>query len=160
MSYIYSEVEEDVFWAKVKNFKRKEFECKCGCGENRINHELVFSLDMAVSEMKRLRKDFKCIVTSGCRCQKHNDAQAGSVKNSSHVVRVTENGVGHKDVRECLAADISCMTSEQRYFMLPHILRYFRRVEISDRHIHVDVDYEKPMDLLFFPPGTSFGWRK
>ena len=164
MVYDHTAEQEERFWSGIDNFKQKEFLCKCGCGEYRINHQLVKALDMAVSEMKRERKGFLCIVTSGCRCEKHNASLAGSVKTSSHLVKTTIEGQpdGSKKeiVRECLAVDISCPTSEMRYFMLPYLFRYFRRIEVSDRHIHVDIDYEKPQNVLFFPPGTNFGWRK
>lgn len=164
MGYDYTQEQEERFWGGLDNFKRKEFECKCGCGEDRVNHQLVKALDMATSEMKRDRKGFLCIITSGCRCEKHNASLSGSVNNSSHLVKTTKeldaNGEVRESVRECLAADISCPTSELRYFMLPYLMRYFRRVELSDRHIHVDIDQEKTQNLLFFPPGTSFGWRK
>lgn len=162
--YSFTDEQEETFWSGIDNFKRKEFRCKCGCGEERINHQLVKALDMAVSEMKRERKGFLCIVTSGCRCQKHNDSLSGSVKNSSHLVKVTKtylDPLSHiEEVRECLAVDVSCPTSEMRYFMLPYLFRYFQRIEVSDRHIHIDVDSEKPQKVLFFPPGTNFGWGK
>ena len=164
MPYEHTAEQEERFWSGIDNFKQKEFLCNCGCGEYRINHQLVKALDMAVSEMKRDRKGFVCIVTSGCRCQKKNDSLAGSVKNSSHLVKVTNKilGDGSKQelVKECLAVDMSCPTSEMRYFMLPYLMRYFRRIEVSDRHIHIDIDYDKPQNVLFFPPGTSFGWKK
>lgn len=34
-------------WSKVKFFKENEFACKCGCGFNNINPQLVLALDMA-----------------------------------------------------------------------------------------------------------------
>ena len=164
MGYEYTQEQEDLFWSGLDNFKRKEFECKCGCGENRINHQLVKALDMAVSEIKRDNPGYLCIVTSGCRCEKHNASIGGSVKNSSHLVKTTRKilGDGSKQefVRECLAVDFRCQTSRERYRVLPHLFRYFPRIELSDKHIHVDVDPEKAQELLFFPPGTDFGWRK
>ena len=164
MGYEYTEEQEWTFWGGLDNFKRSEFECKCGCGENRINHQLVKALDMAVSEIKRDNPGFKCIVTSGCRCEKHNATLAGSVENSSHLVKTTRKILGdgskQESVRECLAVDFSCPTSSMRYTVLPYMFRYFNRIEVSDRHVHVDVDAEKVQNVLFFPPGTSFGWRK
>ena len=164
MGYDHTAEQEERFWSGIDNFKQKEFLCKCGCGEYRINHQLVKALDMAVSEMKRDRKGFLCIITSGCRCEKHNVSLSGSVKNSSHLVKITSSadskGQVVRSVRECLAVDISCPTSEMRYFMLPYLFRYFTRIELSDRHIHVDVDVDKAQNVLFFPPGTNFGWRK
>lgn len=153
MSYEHTKEQEERFWSGIDNFKRSEFTCKCGCGESRINHQLVKALDMAVSEMKRDRKGFSCIVNCGCRCEKHNNSIKNSSKKSSHLVII-----GSEGVRECLAADLRCLTSEMRYFMLPYLFRYFKRIELSDKHIHVDVDSDKPQNLLFFPRGASFGW--
>lgn len=163
MGYEHTVEQEGVFWSGIDNFKRKEFACKCGCGEDRVNHQLVKALDMAVSEMKRERKGFLCIVNSGCRCEKHNGTVKNASKTSSHLVKVTERTLPDnstkEEVRECLAVDLSCPTSEMRYFMLPYLMRYFQRVELSDRHIHIDVDADKPQRILFFPYGTNFGWK-
>lgn len=70
------------------NFSRKEFACKCGCGLDEINPELI-----DVLEDLRNRFGGKPIkISSGCRCAKHNQAVGGE-KNSMHTM--------------CLAADIS-----------------------------------------------------
>ena len=39
-------------WTKVRNFKEHEFACKCGCGHNVINAQLVMALDMARKDAK------------------------------------------------------------------------------------------------------------
>ena len=55
----------------AKFFKRSEFECKCGCGFDTVDHELLECL-------VDLRDWFgPIIITSGCRCQKHNEAIGG-----------------------------------------------------------------------------------
>ena len=55
------------------NFDRSEFACKCGCGYDNIDVSLVLDL-------QRIRNRFgrPIVVTSGCRCEKHNAAEGGS----------------------------------------------------------------------------------
>lgn len=67
-------------WDNIRYFKQNEFTCKCGCGLNRIDLRLVKILD-------EIREHFgrPVIVTSGCRCVKHN-AKEGGVQGSRHVL--------------------------------------------------------------------------
>lgn len=64
----------------IKHFKKSEFTCKCGCGLNNIQLEVVKIAD-------EVREHFgnPAIVTSGTRCSKHN-AEVGGVANSRHLV--------------------------------------------------------------------------
>lgn len=48
-------------------FKRSEFACKCGCGFDTVDAELLAVLDDI-----RIHFQFPTIVNSGCRCTKHN----------------------------------------------------------------------------------------
>lgn len=62
------------------HFKKEEFNCKCGCGANNINHKLVQVLE-------DIRFHFggnPVIITSGTRCQKHN-AAVGGIRGSKHL---------------------------------------------------------------------------
>jgi len=63
----------------MKYFKRSEFACRCGCGFDTVDYELAEILD-------DLREHFgqPVIVTSGCRCTKHNK-NVGGAKNSKHL---------------------------------------------------------------------------
>ena len=63
----------------TKNFSRKEFACKCGCGFDDVEESLVRLL-------QRLRSHYKAsiTVTSSCRCYAHNKAVGGS-KGSRHL---------------------------------------------------------------------------
>ena len=67
-------------WNDIKHFKQSEFACKCGCGFNNINLNLVKILD-------EIREYFgqPMTITSGCRCAKHNAKVSGSVSNSRHI---------------------------------------------------------------------------
>ncbi|MGL5014505.1 MAG: D-Ala-D-Ala carboxypeptidase family metallohydrolase [Bacteroidales bacterium] len=59
-------------------FKRKEFACKCGCGFDVVDHELLGILT-SVREYYGL----PIKITSGCRCESHN-RKVGGAKRSQH----------------------------------------------------------------------------
>lgn len=63
------------------HFEIQEFACKCGCGFDDINYRLV-----------QILENIRCyfgynpiIITSGCRCNKHNK-EVGGVQGSRHVI--------------------------------------------------------------------------
>ncbi|AUG85335.1 peptidase M15 family protein [Vibrio phage GRLPWR] len=61
-------------------FSRKEFACKCGCGYDTVDAELL-------AVLKKLKKHFKnkaVFIDSGCRCVQHNKKIGGTPK-SSHL---------------------------------------------------------------------------
>jgi uncharacterized protein YcbK (DUF882 family) len=62
-----------------KNFNRSEFACKCGCGFDAVDKELVCVLEL-------VRKNFNApvIINSACRCLEHNRS-VGSKDTSQHV---------------------------------------------------------------------------
>lgn len=68
-------------WDDIKRFSRGEFTCKCGCGLNNIDLKLVKILE----DYFRNYYNAETIVTSGCRCAKHN-AEVGGVQGSRHVL--------------------------------------------------------------------------
>lgn len=63
-----------------EHFSRHEFACKCGCGFDTVDYELII-----VKE--DLRDHFGCPVytNSGCRCKKHNKA-VGGAQDSQHLI--------------------------------------------------------------------------
>lgn len=66
-------------WEDIKHFKQSEFTCKCGCGLNNMDLNVVKIAD-------EIREHFgqPCIVNSGTRCTKHNK-KVGGVANSRHL---------------------------------------------------------------------------
>jgi uncharacterized protein YcbK (DUF882 family) len=60
-------------------FSRAEFACKCGCGQNTIDYEVVAAC-IAVRE----HFDRPVRITSGVRCKAHNKAVGGS-RHSQHL---------------------------------------------------------------------------
>jgi len=83
---------------KVKNFSKKEFECRC-CGKYNIDERLIINLQALRNIIEYVNKgeEIPLIVNSGCRCTKHNKA-VGGVANSKHLC---DNG------NICMAADIT-----------------------------------------------------
>jgi len=105
----------------TKNFSRSEFACKCGCGFDNIKEHHVLMLQKI-----RDKVGFGMHITSGCRCQNHNDA-VGGVPNSAH-----PRGE---------ASDISCMDAEQRFKLVYAALEIgFNRIGIAKTFIHLDKD--------------------
>ena len=63
-----------------RNFSRYEFACKCGCGFDFVDAELI-----KVLEQVRFHFDKSPItITSGCRCETHNQKVGGSAY-SKHI---------------------------------------------------------------------------
>lgn len=69
----------DTFSSIAPNFQRKEFACKCGCGFDDINLDLV-------ADLQKIRTGLgnQMIITSGCRCATHN-YKVGGVRDSHHL---------------------------------------------------------------------------
>lgn len=72
------------FWGEIKYFKREEF--KCRCGGKYCNGFPAEPSEKLLRLADRVREHFgaKAIVSSGVRCQKHNDSLPGSVPTSRH----------------------------------------------------------------------------
>lgn len=69
-----------IIWAKYPNFKRSEFQCKCGCKcEVEMYTELLDILQAIRNKYKK-----PVIVNSGIRCKAHNKA-VGGVSHSRHL---------------------------------------------------------------------------
>ena len=68
-------------WNGITHFTKSEFTCKCGCGYNPIDVKLVHVLETIRSHFGGM----PVIITSGCRCTKHNKA-VGGVQGSKHVL--------------------------------------------------------------------------
>ncbi len=80
------------------------------------------------------------IITSGGRTPEHN-ADVGGVSDSSHLIR--EDGFFQ-------GCDIRCQAGGDRYLMLVALLEAgFKRIGIYDKHIHIDVDEDKPSKVIW-----------
>jgi uncharacterized protein YcbK (DUF882 family) len=63
-----------------QHFNRSEFACKCGCGFNTVDAELICCLEFIRDGLPGSR----IVITSGCRCSEHN-AKVGGSPNSQHL---------------------------------------------------------------------------
>jgi uncharacterized protein YcbK (DUF882 family) len=83
-----------------KHFSREEFACKCGCGFNTVDIEL---LDVLVEI--RTHFDDAVTINSACRCRKHNGSVGGGA-NSQHIygraADITVEGVSPDTVQTYL----------------------------------------------------------
>jgi len=119
----------------MRYFKKSEFACKCGCGEDNISERFANRLDFA-----REAAGIPFVINSGVRCETHNKS-VGGVPVSSHVASATK--LGH-------AADISAKTSGEKHAIVASLLAAgFTRLGIADTFIHVDDDPSKDSDAIW-----------
>lgn len=83
------------------HFTRKEFECKCGCGFDTVDYELINALEASRTYFGMLYGKVKVIVTGGNRCVEHNETiQKKYVKNyvpySSKSTHMEAKAADHK----------------------------------------------------------------
>lgn len=114
----------------TKNFSRSEFVCKCGCGKDNIDLELVRKLQVARSWLAKPMR-----INSGVRCEAHNEAVGGK-PDSSHL--------------KGLAADIQIPTNSTRFWLFAALWKaVFFRFGHGDGFIHVDIDPDKPAHSMW-----------
>ena len=81
-----------------ENFSRSEFECKCGCGFDTVDIELL-----RILEKIRAHFDRPITINSGCRCVDHNNTVDGS-DSSQHLygraADIVIDGIGPEIVYE------------------------------------------------------------
>ena len=70
----------EITWDDIKYFGKNEMTCKCGCGLNNTDLRL-----MQIADGIREHFGSPAVITSGCRCAKHN-AEVGGVQGSRHVL--------------------------------------------------------------------------
>ena len=110
-------------------FSVEEFACPC-CGENMFDYGVISMLDDA-----RRLADTPFVITSGFRCEEHNESVGGK-PTSSH--------------KKGVAADIACTTSLNRMAIVSGLLDAgFTRIGVADTFIHVDYDLDKIQDVLW-----------
>ena len=63
----------------TENFARHEFACKCGCGFDAVDWQLV----EALQELRDMTESV-ITITSGCRCTQHNIDVGGKRKTIYH----------------------------------------------------------------------------
>jgi uncharacterized protein YcbK (DUF882 family) len=121
-----------------KYFNRKEFACKCGCGENHISDSFIELLDAA-----REHAGIPFKISSGYRCENHNRNEDGKA-NSSHTL-LDGNGETH-------ACDIIAEGSRARSLIVESLYAVGGdRIGISKEggFIHFDTDDTKDKNVLW-----------
>ena len=114
----------------AKYFKISEFDCKCGCGKNNIDDELVKKLDRV-----REKAGIPIVVSSGCRCEKHNKEEGGK-ENSAHL--------------SGLAVDMKAISSGTRWKLMEALFTTgFNRIGMGKTFIHADIDIAKSEKVMW-----------
>lgn len=112
-----------------KYFKFEEFACK-HCNENLMKESTIAKLDFA-----RGFANIPFIITSGYRCNTHNQAIGGE-QESSHT--------------KGRAADIKCQDGRSRWLIVTALQKAgFNRIGVSKSFIHVDDDDTLPKNVIW-----------
>jgi hypothetical protein len=95
-----------------------------------LNIQLLTMLDNA-----RTMADMPFIITSGVRTMEEN-RKVGGVNSSAHLLG--------------LACDIKCENDTQAFLIIKGaVVAGFKRIGIGKGHIHLDIDSDKPQNVLF-----------
>lgn len=95
------------------HFSRSEFACKCGCGFETVDVELLHVLET-------VREHFKSpvTITSACRCKDHNEDVGGRAE-SKHLLGIAADivvhGVDSHDVYDFIDSNFRTHTNKDRY---------------------------------------------
>lgn len=117
------------------NFSLAEFGCNCGCGENKIKIDLL----QALQEVRDVL-DEPMTITSGYRCEQHNQTVGGK-PSSSHL--------------KGWAADIAIPSSSYAYDIMEALFqtKRFHRIGYGKMSgqlvLHVDIDLDKSPRVLW-----------
>ncbi len=113
----------------MEYFNLSEFGCSC-CGKVVMSTKFTNKIDKA-----RKLSGVPFQITSGYRCEAHNEA-IGGVEGSSHT--------------RGFAADVAAPSSPVRYDIVRGALAAgFNRIGIYETFIHLDCDPDKPEDVIW-----------
>ena len=106
-------------------FRRSEFACKCGCGFDVVDVELLKVLVMVRTFYKN-----KVIVVSGCRCVYHNESIKGASR-SQHIFGKAADIVVENQTHEAIYEFLTkCFTTKYG-------------IGLYSTHVHIDVRSNK-----------------
>jgi uncharacterized protein YcbK (DUF882 family) len=81
-----------------RNFSRKEFACKCGCGWDTVDSLLLEAL-----QGRRETSGVPMTINSSCRCEVHNASVGGGVTSqhlAGRAADVVEEGIDPRETQE------------------------------------------------------------
>lgn len=123
-TYSKSPYMKDSDWQYFKNFKKTEYKCPKWC--NGYPHEIAFRLVMA-NQYARNTHMKSVNISSGARCQKHNDELKNSTKNSKHLVgQASDNGI----------SGVSASALMKTYGELAFV---YYKYAITSKYVHISV---------------------
>lgn len=120
-------------WKRISTyFKRSEFSCKCNCGFDTVDGELVFVLnDM------REHLGFPVVIESGNRCHQYN-INVGGAKRSSHLAGKAA------DVRPLASSETFQEDLDKIHTFLLDTYPNTYGIARGANFVHIDVRDDKP----------------
>ena len=119
------------------HFSSVEFICRCGCGTIRMNPMLVPKLEEARKRYRKSVPEGRFVVTSGCRCLKHNKDSKGSP--------LSQHRSNEEEDLECSAADLQVNGGVERYHMVDALIKSgFNGIGIAKGYVHGDIGVSEP----------------
>lgn len=123
-TYSKSPYMKDSDWQYFKNFKKTEYKCPKWC--DGYPHEIAFRLVMANQYARNIHMK-SMNISSGVRCQKHNDELKNSTKNSKHLVgQASDNGIN----------GVSASALMKTYGELSFV---YYKYAITSKYVHISV---------------------
>jgi len=114
----------------VTYFKSEEFACKCNCGFNEIDGELVSILDIIREVLGK-----PLVIKSGCRCPTWNMIQGGTI-DSDHL--------------KGRAVDVKALDSHTRFIILNHALFLgLNRIGVAPAYIHLGRNADNVQEVFW-----------
>ena len=115
------------------HFKSNEFECKCGCGQDKVDPSFLWKLNLA-----RDYAGIAFVINSGCRCEQRNK-DAGGSQYSDHLC-----------LPACEGADVKAGTSDIRFRIINASLQAgFKRIGIAKTFLHLGNRGNNPMNVIW-----------
>jgi zinc D-Ala-D-Ala carboxypeptidase len=115
------------------HFKSYEFECKCGCGLDKVDRKFLWKLNQAREEA-----NIPFSLSSGCRCEQRNKDEGG-YKTSDHLPRPY-----------CEGADIKVSNSRDRFKVVDAAISVgFKRIGIAKTFIHLGSRELNPQRVIW-----------
>ncbi len=119
----------------TKNLSRHEFACKCGCGFDTVDFDLPPLIQGAVDYFQEIHPecDIRVTINSGCRCEKHNEAEGGSDGSYHLKAKAADIVIYDQRFGKNIFSDLVADYFELKYPNSKGIGRYIGRTHIDSR---------------------------